>query len=301
MSDQNASRVYGARVGLVAGLFSIGQVGLSLAAAHGSEASLRAMQQAFAVLASNGIADPTVLISPLLPMLLITYLSMAGIGLLTIVFAAHAGRLAALAQGRRVGGASAGMWAWLVSTGIWLLASVVGAAITHTDGTLSGVFAGTFTAQYLPQQIIFLLIQEIIAALIGLGFCALAGSIGARNARLVAPQPITPPMAFPPRGYPPYQPYPYPYAPHGMPAYPPAYPMYPGYPPAPAGVYPYPPQQQAPQQTQPHAQHMPHASFHHQPIPYPPPPSFYVPQAEPPQHHIPQHAPTIEPGPTPQP
>ncbi len=295
MSDQNASRVYGVRVGLLAGLFSIGQVGLSLAAAHGSEASLRAIQQAFAVLASNGIADPTVLIPPLLPMLLITYLSMAGIGLLTILFAARAGQLAALAQGRHTGGASAGMWTWLVSTGIWLLASVVGAAITHTDGTLSGVVTGNFTAQYLPQQIIFLLIQEIIAALIGLGFCALAGSIGARNAHLVAPQPVAPPMAFPPRGYPPYQPYPYPYAPHGMPGYPPAYPTYSGYPPpAPAGVYPY------PQQPQPYAPSKPYAPSisTQQTIPYPPPPSFYMPQAEPtPQ----RNTPAIEPGAAPQP
>lgn len=296
MSDQNASRVYGVRVGLVAGLFSIGQVGLSLAAAHGSEASLRAIQQAFTVLASNGIADPTVLIPALLPMLLITYLSMAGIGLMTILFAGHAGRLAALAQGRHAGGASAGMWTWLVSTGIWLLASIVGAAITHTDGTISGIFTGNFTAQFLPQQIFFLLIQEIIAALIGLGFCALAGSMGANNAHLVAPQPVAPPMAFPPRGYPPYHPYPYPYAPQGMPGYPPAYPVYPGYPPAPAGAYPYP---QQPQQPQPYAPSMPYAPpvSAQQTIPYPPPPSFYMPQAEPtPQHNTPP----IEPGAAPQ-
>jgi hypothetical protein len=321
MNERNAPRVYGLRVGLVSGLFSIGQVLLSVAAAHGAEAALRAMQRAFAILASGGIADPTTLISGLVPMLLTTYLSMLVIGLLTIWFAGRAGRLAAIAQGRRAGGASAGMWVWLIGTLIWLLASVIAAVITHSDGTLSGVFVGTFSDAYLPQQVIFLLLQEILAALICLGFCALAGSQGARNAPVSPPSdgalmPLRGTAGYPPQGaypYAPYAPYPMPsypgYPPHpgypapqqpypGYPTYPgyPAYPGYPGYPPGwqgapvpPApGVSPSPP-------VAPPAQPPTNAPQAAAPLQYPPSPSFYVPQ--PPAQAEP---PTATPAPEPQ-
>lgn len=299
MSERSASQVYGVRVGLVSGLFSIGQVALSAAAAHGSEADLRAIQRAFSILSSGGIADPTVLITPLVPMLATTYLSLLAIGLLTLWFAAQAGRLAATAEGRHVGGASAGMWVWLVSTLIWLAASVVTTVGTHTDGTISGIFAGTFNADFLPQELIFLLLQEVFAALISLGFCALAGAYGARHARLVAP--VTPPMApGRPLGYPPQGAYPYAYYPYpGSPAYPPrpgqypgVYPPqqpYPGYPAYPAdgqssvGALPPPSQSPLPPAGAPQ-------SFGS--LPYPPPPSFYMPQQAPQTTPTPAQAPT---------
>lgn len=296
MSERNAPQTYGVRIGLVSGLFSIGQVALSVAAAHGSEAQVRAIQRAFSILSSGGIADPTVLIAPLAPMLLTTYLSMLALGLLAIWFAGQAGRLAAVAQGRRVGGASAGMWVWLISTLIWLVASVVATVVTNSDGTVSGVFSGTYSAAFLSQELLFLLLQEVLGALICLGFCALAGSYGARHAMLVAPEAppagVGGPMmgrlpqgAYPYAPYPPYPPYPTP----GYPAYPPyaggqypgaypapqqpypAYPTYPGYPAHPGSGGYTPPQAQPPQPptgvTQPFGA-----------LPYPPPPSFYVPQ-----------------------
>lgn len=310
MSEQDAPRVYGVRVGLVSGLFSIGQVALSAAAAHGSEASLRAIQQTFDTLVSGGLADPTVIAPALLPMLLSTYLAMLVVGLVTVWFANQAGRLAAIAQGRHAGGAAAGMWVWLVSSGIWLLASIIVTAITGSDGTLSGVFFGDFSRNNLSQELVFLLLQEIVAALVCLGFCAMAGAHGARNAPIdssTAPltlgMPQTPrPMPYPPMGAYPYGPYPMP----GYPAYPPqpgqqpyagyppayptypAYPTHPGYPPA--GWAPAPGAPQSGGTTPPPAQPpapptntTPHIAA---PVPYPPPPSYYVPQqpkqAEPP-------------------
>ena len=288
MSEGNAARAYGVRVGLLSGLFAIGQVAISAAAAHGSEAALRAIQQAFAILAAGSIADPTTLIPALIPMLAVSYLSMLAVGLLTVWFAGRAGRLAAIAQGRRANGGSAGMWVWVISTSMWLVASVVITAITNTDGTLSGVFAGTFSPTYLPQELIFLLLQEVLAALVCLGFCALAGSRGARNAPLLVSDTAQPPplgapigVGFPPPGAYPYPPYAAPgygVAP-GYPPYPPypGYPAYPGYPPAPWGAPPQAPQPPAQPPTQPLAPPMPPMQGAGS-IPYPPPPSFYMPQ-----------------------
>ncbi|HEX8731508.1 MAG TPA: hypothetical protein VF725_05550 [Ktedonobacterales bacterium] len=292
----NAPRAYGVRVGLVAGLFAIGQALLSAAAAHGSEAAVRSMQQALNTLTSGGIADPTLLIGPLVPMLLTTYLSMLGIGLLCVWFAAQAGRMAATAQGRRAGGAAAGMWTWLISSAIWIAASIILTVITNSDGTLTGVFTGTYTSRLLPQELVLLVGQEIIAALLCLGFCALAGAQGARNVALVAPDPFpvaAPALAgYPPPGWRPYAPYPAPgYPPTWPPQYPPyppqtqaGYPAYPGYP---AGWPPPPPsgpQTMAQPQTAPV---------------YPPPPSFYMPQPAPTPASEPPASATTPPTPPP--
>ncbi len=301
MSERDAPRVYGLRVGLVSGLFSIAQVAISAAAAHGSEAQLRAIQRALAILSSGGIADPTVLITPLIPMLVVTYISMLAIGLLTLWFAAQAGRLAAIEQGRHAGGATAGMWVWLVSTLVWLAAAVVATVATNSDGTISGVFTGTFTRSLLPQELLFLLLQEVLVALVSLGFCAMAGARGARYAPMIAPESLptamTAPVGFPPPGAYPYAPYP-PYPMRPMPGYPPypayppqqgyppqpaqqPYPGYPGYPGYPAGSWGPPPPQMPPTPQpapQPPASQMQRMTS---PLPYPPPPSFYVPQQTP--------------------
>lgn len=299
MSEQNAPRVYGVRVGLVSGLFSIGQVLLSVAAARGSEAPLRAIQNAFDLLAGGGLVDPTLVAPALLPMLLSTYLAMLVGGLLTLWFAARAGRLAAIAQGRRAGGAAAGMWVWLVSSGIWLLASIVATVITNSDGTLSGVFFGTFSPDSLPQELIFLLLQEIVAALVCLGFCALAGAQGARNAPVPPSQaPLAPwpgPMGYPqqsPQGAYGYGPYGYaPYHAPGYPAYPPqpsqpygTYPAYPGYPPTSWGAPPTATPGATPPSGQPAATPpAPPTATPLSSVPYPPPPSHYMPQQQPEQ------------------
>jgi hypothetical protein len=140
----------------------------------------------------------------------------------------------------------------------------------------------------LPQELIFLLLQEIVAALVCLGFCALTGAQGARNAPVARDQtPLAPWPGLP--GYPQPGAYgygPYGYAPYhapGYPVYPPqpgqpygSYPAYPGYPPMGWGV--------APNATPPSGQPIqspptpPTPAPMSAPIPYPPPPSHYVPQ-----------------------
>lgn len=284
MSERNASQVYGVRVGLVAGLFALTQVVVSTLAARGAMGGLLAMQRALNILSTGGLADPTLLIGPLVPMLLVTYAAMALAGALTIYLAGRAGEMAAIARGRRIGGGAAGMWVWLVATLIWLVGSVVAVVITHSDGTISGVFTGTFTPDLLPQQTIFLLLQLVIAALIALGFCALWGARGARNAPLVEPEPQPyfgapmGPMGFPPPPgmYPAYPAYPAPFAPPYGAYPPPGWGMAPMYPPAP---------NTAP--TMPQRPNMgPIGPMG--PIPYPPPPSFYTPEAP---THGPAHGP----------
>ncbi|HZC05272.1 MAG TPA: hypothetical protein VE338_06495 [Ktedonobacterales bacterium] len=316
MSERDAPRAYGVRIGLVSGLFAIGQVAISTAAARGSEGWLRAIQQTFTTLASGGIADPTTIAPALLPMLLATYLAMLLVGLVTVWFASRAGRLAAVAQGRHAGGASAGMWVWLTSSSIWVVASIIAAALTGSDGTLSGVFFGDFSRAHLSQQLVFLLIQEIVAALVCLGFCAMAGAHGARNAPIdpatAAPQ-APRPMAYPPQGAYPYAPY---YPMPGYPAYPPqpGQQPYPGYPPQQpyAGYLPYPPYPThpgypptgwgvAPDATRPDGAMpapppTPTAPQATTPVTYPPPPSYYVPQRQ-----TPHETPASSPSPAPQP
>ena len=257
--ERNAPRVYGVWVGLVSGLFAIGQALISVAAAHGAEGAVRSMQQAIDTLLSGGIADPTLLIGPLVPMLVATYLAMLLAGLLCVWFAAQAGRMAAIAQGRRAGGAAAGMWVWLVSSAVWIVASIIATLITNSDGTLSGVFAGTYTPARLGQELLLLVGQELLAALFCLGFCALAGAQGARNAILVAPDPF--PSATTSAGGL-SSPGAYPNMPYQNPNYPP--PTFPqAYPGSPAG---WPTPQPGPSAPTPGPQA------------YPPQPGFYQPQ-----------------------
>ena len=72
MNEQNAPRVYGVRVGLVAALFSIAQALLLYASAVGGYAAIHAMQQAINVINSTGpVVDVTLLLPGLIPTLLI--------------------------------------------------------------------------------------------------------------------------------------------------------------------------------------------------------------------------------------
>jgi hypothetical protein len=276
MKEQDAPRVYGVRVGLVAALFSIAQALLLYAAAVGGYASIRAWQQAANIFNTVGpVVDFLLLLPGLIPTLLVAYGSMLVAGLITAWLASRAGRLAAIGMGRRPGGARAGMWVWLISTSVWIVASVVIVALTHMDGTVSGIFAGTGKPEFMGQQITFLVAQEVVAALIGLGICAFAGARGAARAELV--EPVQPPI---PAGMAPYPFVPYP-APWGM--VPPPQGYQPGTPPGapfgarpPAGLPPYPGAIYPPQQP-----------WTPQPGVYPPPPSHYQPQPAP-QPYIPQ-------------
>jgi hypothetical protein len=204
-------------------------------------------------------------------MLLVAYGSMLVAGAVTARLAWSAGRLAALDAGRRAGGARAGMWVWLISTLVWIAASVVIVALTHMDGTVSGIFTGTGKPEFMGAEIAFLVAQEALAALIGLAVCAFAGARGAAGATLVEPAQVAIPAMVAPY---PFVPYPAPWAMQPPPGYrspyqaganPPA-----GFPPPyPGAAYP-PPQPWAP------------------PGVYPPPPSHYLPQPAPATPEVPK-------------
>ncbi len=279
MNEHNAPRAYGVRVGLVAAIFSIAQALLLYGAALGGYAAIHSVQQAINVINTVGpVVDFTLLLPGLIPVLLIAYGSMLVAGLITAWLAWYAGRLAAIQMGRRAGGARAGMWVWLVSALVWIAASVVVVAVTHMDGTISGILVGTGKPEFMGQQIAFLVAQEVIAALIGLGVCAFAGARGAASAPLVAPEPAPVPAGAPLY---PFAVYP---APWGI--MPPPGQQLPGPPPGalpPAGMapgaLPYPGAVYPPQRT-----------WAPPPGVYPPPPSLYLPQAAPqaPQPPAPQ-------------
>jgi hypothetical protein len=272
MDDQSAPRAYGWRVGLVAAVFSVAQALVLYGAALGAYGELRSIQHGLNLdqVLGQVVVDPTLTLSDLLPMLFVSYGSMLVAGIVTLLLARAAGRMTAIATGRHAGGARAGMWVWLVSTFVWLAASAVVVVVTHLDGTVTGIFSGTGKPEFTGDQLLGLLGQEIVFALIWLGFCALAGSRGAATATLVDPAPAVVyapagmamyPFAMAPAPWatmpPPPQFRPGPQGPQaGLPPYPGAYPppalwappqpLQPAYPPLPshygASPAPQPPQ-----------------------------------------------------------
>src|SRR4029077_4454776 len=142
----------------------------------------------------------------------------------------RAGRITAQEIGRH-SGALAGFWVALISGTIWIVVSLLGAIILRADGTISGVLTSGANDRLVPQ-VVWLLIQELPLALLGLGFGALAGLIGAQTAKVTAkprfapafaqfaPYPGTPTLFHPspPQGYQPSS------APVNSPANIPAYP-----------------------------------------------------------------------------
>jgi hypothetical protein len=210
---------------------------VSVSSARANILLMRATQDVITNITNNIVQTPLNLLSDLVPTLVATYTSMLITGVIMLGFAFYAGRITAQELGRH-SGALAGLWVALVSGAIWLVASLLGAAILRADGTLSGVLTSGAGDRLIPQ-VVWLLIQELPLALLGLGFGALAGLIGAATAK-IAPMPRFAP------GYTPFAPYPaiparfqpYPaqgYQPPSMPVSPPVNPpaSIPEYPPAP--------------------------------------------------------------------
>jgi hypothetical protein len=233
MSEGAIARYYGRNLGMIAGLFAFLQVLVSISSARANILLMRATQGVFTnVFINNIVQSPLNLLADLAPMLVATYAAMVISGVIMLGFAFRAGRITAQEVGRHTG-ASAGFWVALVSGTIWLVVSLVGAIILRADGTISGILTSGANDRLLPQ-VVWLLVQELPLALLGLGFGALVGLIGAHTAK------ITPAPRFAP-AYAPFQPYPatpaafQPYpaqgyqpanpstgAPANIPAYPPA-------------------------------------------------------------------------------
>ena len=132
--------------------------------------------------------------------------------------------------GRHAAGGRAGLLVMLISSTIWIAASIATTLLVRADGTLSGVFTSAFAGGDLTTELVALLIQEVIAALFGLGVGALAGKIGEASART---QPQRAAASPPPFAIMPYPPYP------GMQTQAPP-PNWMPYPPPPSYYHPYP-------------------------------------------------------------
>jgi hypothetical protein len=216
---------------MIAGLFAFLQVLVSVSSARANLLLMRATQAVITNITNDIVQSPLNLLSDLAPTLVATYTSMLITGVIMLGFAFYAGRITAEEIGRH-SGALAGFWVALLSGAIWLVVSLLGAIILRADGTISGVLTSGADDRLVPQ-IIWLLIQELPLALLGLGFGALAGLIGAQTAKVTprpAPAygPFAPYSGIPGR----FQPYPAQgYQPPSAPVNPPT--NVPAYPPAP--------------------------------------------------------------------
>jgi len=307
-NERRTAGYYGRLVGLVAGVFAIIQVLIAHAAVQGEQGAYDSYQLAISRFSHSQPTDFTLFIPNMLNILVVTYGAMLFCGFITVVLSWYAGRLTAQAIGRHARGAGAGTAVWWVSSLIWLVASVVGVLLTHTDGTIASMLApliswllnnATADTYFLPWTVGLLVTQIVLASLFCWWVCALAGYMGASSARLIAPantyMPPFPGMA----------PGMVPGMAGGAPGYPGGYPgAYPGSylapgawpPPPPAGARPFfPPQSPGNMPTSasqasptsagttgasgaspsaPSPSNMGTSSA----IPYPPPPTHYMPQ-----------------------
>jgi hypothetical protein len=217
------ARYYGRNLGMLAGLFAFLQTLISVSAARSNLVLMRALQGVITNITDNIAQSPLNLLSDLVPTFVATYAAILITGVIMLGFAFYAGRITAQEIGRHTG-ASAGFWVALVSAGIWLGTSLLGAVILRADGTISGALTSGAGDRLVPQ-VVWLMVQEIPLALLGLGFGALAGLIGAQTARITprAPAASTRTMVAPyPAAPAPFQPYPaQPYQSVNLPAYPP--------------------------------------------------------------------------------
>lgn len=205
MDQHTAARHYGWSLGVAAGLFAALQVLVSTTAARANWGSLDSAQRGLA----DGTAVPQFLIGPLLPTLVATYLASILSGAIMLYLARRAGWLAAYVSGRREAGLVAGGWVALVSALIWIALSVVVVLLTHTDGSVTGLFTSNPTGPLRPFELPGLLLQQLGAGLIGWGLGSLMGQIGGARAPMPRAMP-TPSIgsAWPPSASGPMPPWP---------------------------------------------------------------------------------------------
>jgi hypothetical protein len=201
MSEGKTARSFGLPLGLLAGLFALVQIFVSVFAALASGPALRSLQQIFSGINGGPVSNPLPLVGDLAGVVFITYLASVVTGVICLCLCWYAGRQTAYVLGRHAAGARAGMLVMLISSAIWIVTSVAATLVVRADGTLSGIFTSAFAGGNLTTELILLLIQEVLAALFGLGLAALAGALGAASAPVVAPPPVAPPTFMP---YPPF-------------------------------------------------------------------------------------------------
>jgi hypothetical protein len=223
-------------LGLMNGLFATLQVVVSSSGAVENSPALASVYYG-----THGAGlDPTVIASWLAPLVIATYGSCLVAFAIGMGLCWYAGRLVALA-GSPAAGTRAGLLTSLIGSVIWIGASVVGVLLAHADGSLSGLVVaaqGRPSSAGVGGELAGLLAQEIVAALITLGFGALAGSIGASSVPRQPPPPRQVSPGGPPAGWNMYGTVSYPPRPEMYRTPPPALATDPGAPPPASGTDP---------------------------------------------------------------
>jgi hypothetical protein len=206
---------FGLIFGAVASLVALVQVAVSVVAALESRYTLTNLYFS----ASGGVDAQLSALNALVPLLSAAYGSaLAGL-VFTLVLCWHAGRAAALETGRAGAGAEAGLLVSVTGSLIWVVASLAAVLLFHTDGSLAGVVTATahLSSATDAREIAFLLTQETVAILFGLGAAALVGWLagGSAVASLRRPSLMAVPLA----------PYYYPVSPPAYPVFQPAPPL----------------------------------------------------------------------------
>lgn len=287
------ARHYGQLIGYAGGIFAVLQVSAGGAAAYENLPTELSLQRSLVNLSLGGGANPLPSLSQLGPMWTLAGVMCLVIFCVTLWLCGVAGRLAAIATGERSAGRSAGSRAALVTSGIWIVASLLAAGVFHADGGFSWLFAtiavlmfssaahvpGVLltspSSQFLIAHLAILTVTHLIALLITWGFGALAGGFGASTVPNYSHRYFAPGVQLPPPGLPPYA-APIYLPPQAAPYYPPQAAPY--YPPA---AYPQYPQQQQPQyQTYQQYPRYPLYPFYQQHPPAANPPKQDAPPAE---------------------
>lgn len=223
---------YALTFGALSGLFGVLQVVVSVSAALESQGAIQSLYYG----AQGGGLNPSIMAQWLGPLLTATYGSCLLGFAISMWLCWAAGRVAASAYGRRSAGTLAGLLTSAIGSAIWILASVLAVLLVHTDGSITGILntSPNLSAGMVGGEVAGLVIQEVVAAAVALGFGSLAGRIGAASASL--PQwPVRALPTLPPA--PPFVMYP-PALPPGTPALgpgpqPTSFPVSPVYPPPP--------------------------------------------------------------------
>ncbi len=213
-------------LGLTAALFAMLQVFVTASAARANQSGILAMQHSLVDLSRGGGAVIEPRFVQLIPLWVATYASAAFTFLITLAICWYAGRLTAALGRDRAAQAAAGRTVALVSSGIWLIATLLAAGIAHADGsfawllaTAAAIFAappgqsitGVFVTQpsgiFLALQLSILFIQSLLGALLAIGLGMFAGRLGGESvpnagapARPWTPPPM-PPAWFQTPGY----------------------------------------------------------------------------------------------------
>src|SRR5690242_968449 len=132
---------YGLLVGYAGGVLAVLQVSVGGAAAYENQSTILSLQRSLVNLSLGGGANPIPSAQQLLPMWTFVGVMSLLIFCATLWLCGIAGRLAAIATGDRRAGRIAGSRTALVTSGIWILASLLAAGIFHADGGFSWLLA----------------------------------------------------------------------------------------------------------------------------------------------------------------